>query len=249
MLISHERILSDEIVLMEDSIITQQSVKDILEKEYGWKVKVVDRKDDAIFYAEKQHTIFFILDVHMGVYREQEGLDALEEIKSINENAFTCIFSAKKDSEKLARRLKVDFFLEKTRDIEKDVKILVTEILKYQIKCLDLITQSKHSILEKIDVSSKVDATDTLEKTKQLNPDADPNISSYNRLAETPEWADRLKGRYVAFVEGNYVDNDVDREKLLSRLSDKYPGNPRFIKRIIKEYKVPVDIPIYDINR
>lgn len=224
-----EKILSDEIVLLEDKPITQQNIKNILEKEYNWKVKVFNTKEDVISYAEKQHAFFFILDIHMGVHREQEGLDALEEIKKINKNAFTCIFSARKDCKKLAERLRADFFLEKSQNTEQDIQTLASEILKFQIKCLDMIKQAKLSKMKDLDIS-------------------DTNISAYKKLIRIPEWVDRVAGNYVAFVDGDYIDKDVKREKLISRIREKYFDRPRFIKKVVKEGKNSVDIPFYEIK-
>lgn len=224
-----EKILSDEIVLLEDKLITQQNVKMILEEEYGWKVKVVDKKEDVVSYAEKQHAFFFILDIHLGASREQEGLDALEEIKKINQNAFTCVFSARKDCKKLAERLRADFFLEKSQNTEQDIRTLASEILKFQIKCLDMIKQAKLSKIKDIEIYDK-------------------NISSYKKLIQVPEWIDRVSGNYVAFVDGRCVDKDLERGKLVSRIREKYFDKPRFIKKVVKNDRRSVEIPFYEFK-
>ena len=214
---------------MEDDSLIQNLVKNLLEKELHCKVTVVNNREQAIKLAQ-QESAFFILDVNMGRGREQEGLDALEEIKAINSNTPVFILSAYEQYEILARNLNANGFIQKEADLKQVIRSKIEpEILKYELQVLEA---RKQEIQDKFD--------------KLLYPTLDPNIQAYEDLINLQEILDKYQDQYVAFLGGEIIDFDLDKVKLLERLQQNYRNQSCFFKQVKKDYEI-IDLPYYDI--
>ena len=227
MLACSPSVFKKQIVIMEDQPENQRSIKEAIESLLEWEVKIVQDKDEAVAYAKEQEAVYYILDVHMGNKRNQEGLDALEEIKQVNPNAFVAIFSALGDYKSLAERLKADIFLKKTPNLEQDIREIASKMLEYRLNC---IKENEEETRRKLDEIYQVDS--------------DSNIIAYERLKA--QNFQEYEGNYVAFVDGNFVDSDKIKRDLLKRVREKYSEKPRFLRKVEKKVKV-IDIPYFDI--
>lgn len=216
--------LKNEVVVMENDPNTQSRIKDIITDELAWHVKTVANKTEAVKLVENKEAAFYILDVGMGKNREQEGLDALEQIKSLDQKVFVSVYSGKPGNKKQAENLEANLFQEKSSKIREDVNNITDAMLDYQLKIIDNI---KQNILEK----------------KRLKFTEDTNITAYEKLKSTGEWFEQYKNKYVAFVDGNLVDSDPNRQNLLERLKDsKYGAKPIFFTKVEENIRV-IDMP------
>src|SRR5712692_18112 len=98
-----------EIVILEDEEVSEEIVRVL--KSFGCKTRRVESGDQAVELAEQGEAEFFILDIQMGEHRKNEGLDALEGIKSLDRKNFVAIYSAHpKWYHEQAERLGADVF-------------------------------------------------------------------------------------------------------------------------------------------
>lgn len=216
--------LKDEVVVMEDSPITRQTIEEVMSG-LNWKVNIVDNADEAVAYAEKHEVAYYILDVHMGENREQEGIDALERIKKVNPNARVSILTAHPKYKRLAANIDKDvLFVEKTINLEEDIRKLEKEIRKtasgFLQSRLERLVEQEEQIRIQIDEINK-----------------DDNMIAYEQLIL--ENYDEYKNKYVAFVDGELVgvaDTEEEGEKLLEDLmtSLKYQDKSKFFTQVKK---------------
>ncbi len=239
--ISIEPLPTNEVIVMEDSEATQETIIEILEREFNLHVKIVDSKEEVIGIAEKHQEIqCYLLDVHMGNDRQQEGIDALEEIKAINEKSFVSIFTGHPSQEiqKMASKLGADLYREKSTDLENDIRDIGLQIkkrhgdlLQEQLETIDRLRNDIINELEQLDDSPF-----------ELLYFGDLNIAAYEKLKLDEKWLAEYKGKYVAFMDGRQLsDSDEDKQKLLEKLKTmqkedkpifftKVEENPRIIE-------------------
>ncbi len=92
------------------------------------------------------------------------------------------------------------------------------------------------------------DLIDKLDKIKNNTNDNDieRNIRAYEIHLDNQAWFEQYKCKYVAFVDGEFVDSDESEKDLLQRLQQDYPCKTRFFKKVQKG-NIIVDIPCYDV--
>ena len=67
---------------------------------------------------------------------------------------------------------------------------------------------------------------------------ADPNYIAYQKFLSSEEWYDGNRGRFVAFVDGEFVDNDLDKTNLLGRVREMYKDKARFVTQVKREQEI-----------
>lgn len=199
-------------VVLEDEDTTFQDVSKSLRRRGVRRVYKAPSIDAAVNYAERRLANGFILDIHMGVDREQEGLDALEKIKSIDSDIFVGILSAHEGYfRKMATRLGADVYCEKSANREKDIDIILSSWL---VKTKILI----ENLSQQID-PFQVDS-----------PEKDKNFIEFIRLSSKSDWLKRNMNKYVVFVHGKFIASGEDKGKLLRNVRDKYPNSSIFLE-------------------
>lgn len=259
--ITADIILKDEVAIMEDSFRTQETIKEVMEKKLNWKVTVINNQKEAVSLADKKIHSFYILDVNMGKDREQEGLDALEKIKDVDQQAFVTVFSAYPNFKKKAANLNSNWFEEKGARIEKGVCNIATKMLEYKLKIicdlkkditnntnsevgqdivLGLIDDKIKNINEKLESIKNLDNLYSQESYFKLKPAENVNANAYEKLKLDPTWLAEYQGKYVAFVEGNLVSSSENKQELLDWLikSEQYKDNQRFFAKIEEQPRI-----------
>ncbi len=204
-----EALPKNEVVVMEDSEIAQEAIRKVMEDEFDFKVKIADSKEKAIYFAEHQELQYYILDVHMGNNRQQEGIDALEEIKTLNEKSFVSILTGYPSPgiQNMASRLGADLYREKSFDLENDIREIASKIKKRNRELL----KEKLQIIEQL----RKEIIDEIKKLDDVPHPDDPNIATYEKLKLEEEWFSEYQGKYVAFINGVLIDSSEDKQKLL----------------------------------
>lgn len=82
-----------EVVLMEDSLAVKEAIKEVIEGEVGWIVKMARNSDEVADLAKNGEAAIYIIDNKIGD-NPTEGLTALEKINNINKDIPVAIFSA-----------------------------------------------------------------------------------------------------------------------------------------------------------
>ncbi len=67
---------------------------------------------------------------------------------------------------------------------------------------------------------------------------SDKNYLAYQGLLKSDEWYNEYKGKFVAFVDGNLVDHDTNKDTLLNRIRETYKNSPRFFKEVSREKEI-----------
>lgn len=131
-----------EVVVMEDDSETRHLIHRVF-KEMGFtEVIFVDSTDAVVELAVAGKLQNFILDIHMGDKRPQEGLDALEILKDIDSDIFVAILSGHPSVDRRrAERLKVNIFQSKSSNLELDIKLIVNVMLHHLQSKLENIMQ------------------------------------------------------------------------------------------------------------
>ncbi len=229
-----------EVIFMEDDSLIQSKVKNILEEELNCNVIVIEEQQKAIDLANQKESRFFIFDVHMGRGREQEGLDALEEIKIINSNIPVFILSAYEQYERFAKNLNANGFIHKEADLQQVIRSKIEpEILKYELKVLE--ARRKETLDQLHQIEDQLHQIERL--CKKLE---DPNIEAYEALRNTQEWFVRYQNQYVVFLNGELIDSDTNKTKLLERLQKNHPAQLCFVK-LIQQDDMIIDLPYFEI--
>ena len=229
-----EQLPKNKVVVMEDSETTQDAIRKVLEKEFDLEVKIVESKEDAISFAENQELQYYILDVHMGNDRRQEGIDALEIIKAINENSFVSILTGypTPNIQKMASNLGADLYREKSFHLEDDIREIALQIKERRRKLL----KEKLQIVDEF----RNDINDII-----LSFSEDPNIAAYEKLKFDQEWFVKYQGKYVAFINGELTHSNDDEQKLLEMLKTlKKQDKPIFFTKVEENPRI-VDLPSF----
>lgn len=75
------------------------------------------------------------------------------------------------------------------------------------------------------------------------------NLDAYEKSVQNLQWLEQYEGKYVAFMNGNCVGVDEDKNILLKRIAQDFPNQSLLIKEVRNEKLNPViDIPSFDIN-
>jgi CheY-like chemotaxis protein len=197
-----------EIIVMDDEAISENIVQ-VLDS-FGCRTRRVESGDKAVQAAEKGTGKFFILDIHMGEKRENEGLNALEQIKSIDERIYVAVYSAHPHGyRQQAEKLGADHFQVKSTDVEHDMYEITAKMLP--------------RALEEI-ADKSGDSDDDFSASKSF----DKNRKAFRRLVENRELFEQHFHNYVGFVNGELVHESRERSDLLTFLRTKYPTEAKF---------------------
>lgn len=243
-----EPLPTNEVIVMEDRVTTQEAIKEILEREFNLQVKIVDSKEEAIGIAEKNQEIqCYLLDVHMGNDRQQEGIDALEVIKELNKKSFVVVLTGHPSQEiqRMASRLGADLYREKSLDLENDIRAIGLQIkkryrdlLQEQLQTIDRLREDIIDQLEKI---NKLDKVYDSSSTSLLFKDV--NINAYEKLKLNKEWFATYQDKYVVFIDGKLIASNEQEQKLLKQLkSIKYQDQPIFFTKVEENPRI-IDLP------
>jgi ActR/RegA family two-component response regulator len=233
-------LLKDKVVIMEDDPDLQEQIKGVMRKEYDWDVIVANSLDEVTHIAENNEAAYYIFDVHMGTDRDSEGLDALETVKHINDKSFVTIFTAHPRFQKQAVKAGADFSLKKSIYLDNDINRIANEMLLHRIKIENETTENIEQLKEIYEKLYKISHPDGLDDDNS----SDKNIAAYEQLKSDPEWFETHKDKYVAFVDGEFVRSDPDRETLLDWLieAEEYQDKNRYFTKIEAEDRI-IDEP------
>ncbi|MDZ8222548.1 response regulator [Nostoc sp. ChiVER01] len=259
--------IKKEVVIMEDNPTTRETIKQVMEEEFDWRVHVVNNKDEVVELAQKKYAGFYILDIHMGKDKPEEGLDALEEIKEIDKNVFVSIFSgypSKRVQEK-ASKLDADEFRPKSPDLKKDIRFIASKMLchmfqrtkEIQEEIADKLEKLKQEVIESLpidfldsefNVEVFSDVVNLVPNEKPL--DVDINILAFEKLRANEDWVRENTGFYVAFVDGKLASKDKDKTNLIHWLrSSEFRDMSTFLIKVEDEtiLELPSSIWLGDI--
>jgi DNA-binding NarL/FixJ family response regulator len=243
--IIYERCAKDEVVLLEDSVQISEAVHDVIEKQLGGSVIDVKSKEEVFEIVKNKQVTWCILDNWINS-NKNEGLKALEQIRSIDPNIFTTIYSAH-PSEEIKRRainLGANCFKTKSTNPYQDIKEITSEFLKYKLYILN--NQIREQLLtlelevENLEIDTKAEEYEECLINDKMNFDA------YQKAKEDFNWLKKYQNQYVAFVDGKLLGSDVVKEQLLQWLSSsEFINQKRFIVRVEenKENIVYIDEP------
>ncbi|NEO55748.1 MAG: response regulator transcription factor [Okeania sp. SIO3B5] len=226
------------VVVLEDNELAQDAIKEVVEDEFKGNLKVVKSKEEAIEMLEQQQAKFFIFDNYVG-QNKQEGLDALEQVRVENKDAFVAIFSAYPKHQQQARNLGCNLFVEKSEDLRACVRYIALGMIQYKFELS----------MRKSDLKIFSRGFNELVQSSGASQDENSNIEEYEKLKSDPEWLEKNQGKYVVFVDGKLVkisnDNtDESREVLLNWLINKeeYSDKQRFFTKVEIDYEI-IDEP------
>jgi CheY-like chemotaxis protein len=205
---------------MEDEEYTANFIGETLESFGCNEIFYFSNKEEAVEAATNGQVRNFILDIHMGKKRHQEGIDSLEEIKATDSSIFVAILSAYDGNHrKMAERLNVDFFQSKTEDRSKDIKNILVKML------------------ESIDSKIQTVRLDLIESNEQNAPD-DINVCNFNELKKDKHWLEKNLGLFIALNEGKIIALEEDRDLLLKRVREIMPKRKIFISEVCSEVEI-----------
>jgi DNA-binding NarL/FixJ family response regulator len=229
-------LLNDEVILLEDSIPTQEIIKEIFEGEYNWRVTVVENKEGVINLLQEKHPGFFIFDIWVGNCK-QEGLHALEQLRAIDKNVFVAIFSGYENHRTLALRLGCNLFEDKSTSTRDRVRHIADEMLRFRLKVLETITDQTISQLNSHKSSFDICSNDNSRKYQEL-VDSDST------------WLNENLGKYAIFADGKWIKSSKDntersKEELLKWFveEEKYKNSDRFIVNVKDSSVLVIDEP------
>ncbi len=231
-------VFKNEVVVMEDSEITEEAIINFMKKELNWEVITCYDQEEAVGFAQNKRAAFFILDSSIK-NNNQEGLDALERIKEINEKNFVAILSAHPENIERANNLQSNLSEEKTHDITKNLQNIAHKMLEYRKKMVENILEKTNKELEYIDklertYKSQSDPQNTDEHKQSAN------ISAYEKSKSNPDWFSEHEGDYVAFVDGEFKFSCKDRGEFFKQLvnSDEYKEKQIFFVKVVEKERV-----------
>lgn len=237
--IKTDPLLNNKVVVMEDDLELQQKISDVMKIEFNWDVIIANSLDEVIHIAEKNEAAYYIFDVHMGNDRDHEGIDALEVVKDINNKSFVSIFTAHLPFQTQAVKAGADFSLQKSTSFEKDICRIAKQMILHKIKYFeqDIDIEELKKIYEQLyKLSENLSLRDAT-----VNND---NLNAYEELKSNPEWFQKYQDKYVAFVDGQFVGSDTNREALLDWLieAEEYQDKKIFFTKVEAEDRI-IDEP------
>jgi hypothetical protein len=218
-------IIGKGIVLLEDNPREQENVGNALKdclSEMEWEANFlfVANEDEAID-RYKEGFRNFIVDIHMGPDRQQEGLNVLERLKRISSDNFVGILSGQLSKMTRIMARSADVVQEKTDDRRSDVNIILhgkiekflkikekllldkKELLLHQTERIDQILAHSHGVLahsQNKDITLPLMLEQIEEVELGLGLENSLSISNYDDSC----WSDP---NFIAFQE-NLKNND-----------------------------------------
>jgi DNA-binding NarL/FixJ family response regulator len=258
------------IIVLENEPVHKEAIQDLIkESNLGWPVFFAKDKEEVEKLAEEHNAAYYILDINLGPEKNQEGITTAEFIKNGEQNTFVAMFSGVPnlaEFKRMASRIGVDYFEEKSGNIQWNVCRIALEILRYQKHLItEILERDRTSIckLEPLKVKSLTNQlkriNDKLAKIEELErsyrsdnrvispPDSstpseikeDNNIHAYEKLMEDEAWVTEFNGKYVAFADGKQLDIVADNlTQLLDKLRNSiYKSESIVYMQISKEEK------------
>jgi len=229
---------NQQVVIMDDDNKERRAISSSLRK-YGFEAIHVDNGQEAIRLAQRTRARLFILDIHMGRDRDQEGLTALEKIKSINPDFFVGILSGYPNRFKeMALRLNANVFMEKSANPEIDTLRIIRKALIDNLA----ITQSNLQIIDNV-----LGTANTFNPEDEQEED-DENYLALQKLKLNERWLKQNNGNYVAFISGRFILSNPNKEILLSFMREKHPGRGFYFCRLDDYCDDIIDLPTPFLN-
>ncbi len=246
------------VVILEDDKKIADSVKECLGV-FGFEPCHVDDPKEVLRMVSEQAGLSFILDVEIKGMRV--GLDILEEIKTIQPQAFVCIYSTYIKEERLrhrAEKLNADFILNKTTLEKRDIYKIALGLLEHEEKLISLVKElvllefnsfeSEAPLISGENDSPMVLGTDDKRNVlgaprPRLQQDADPNVIQYEKLSSEQSWVKENAGKYVGIVRGALQIIHKDPVVVLAELRKLYPADRRFIKLVTTDDDDTIEMP------
>lgn len=229
----HNILTKNTVVVMEDTLTTRQAIQDVIENEFEWQTIPVRNKEEALELVKSQQSAFYIFDNCIDQNRH-EGLDALQQIRLVDESVFIAIYScfSLPNIEKISNNLEANLFRSKTLNSQQDIREIISEMLKYRLK----------RAIDGLEVND-FDLIDNLENLLLLPSDVDLNITEYAKFKSDPQWLLENQGKYVAFVDGLFVGSSDNEEELRQRLRQSpHRDKPRFFTKV-EGFSETIDLP------
>ncbi|MGR3278551.1 response regulator [Acaryochloris marina NIES-2412] len=252
--ILQQSLIKDVVVIMEDSTVTYDAIKNILYNKLGWEVIKCSNQDEVVALAKSKKVNFFILDSWVNE-NKQEGLDALERVKQVNKQAYVAIYSAHSFIKDQAYNLKCNLFVKKD-NINLNVLHITSEMLKYRMRAVEEVLTSMRLHEEKIsDQRNHIKALELsfqknvkLDRSREEAPSLtyssqekqDKNKQCYKKFRSNQKWREKYSGMYVAFVDGDLAFSEKNKDKFFGEInkSDKYKKKSVFIVKIDKNIRI-----------
>jgi response regulator RpfG family c-di-GMP phosphodiesterase len=206
------------VVVLDDEGDIRYTINDVIKKELGWKVIIIENREDAVKLCQDKKAIFYILDVHLGPKRPQEGFDTANEIKVIDPNLFVCIFSGVPNAEKyrkMAGNIRVDYFQKKGNVVREDVLKIVLQMLLFQWSFLNCIIEDCFSPNTEINNEIKVQTAKIFSKIQEVS-------GKIQQVTNKLEDIQKLNKTYDSENTGHLISDKLELDpKLLPIEEDK----------------------------
>ena len=251
-----------EVVLMEDSLAVKEAIKEVIEGEVGWIVKMARNSDEVADLAKNGEAAIYIIDNKIGD-NPTEGLTALEKINNINKDIPVAIFSAhpsyKIRAEKINNNLVI--YEVKGTSLKENARHIITAFVNRLRQLIDEIQNKiKNSddeyrnifieLLEKEKLELERDRqkleleqlpAKNTSATLSIPTDIDGNFEAYEKCQSDREWLAKYESKYVAFVGGEQVFPEItDEQELLKLIRENYPKQRRLFTKVTKSGKTRV---------
>ena len=251
-----------EVVLMEDSLAVKEAIKEVIEGEVGWIVKMARNSDEVADLAKNGEAAIYIIDNKIGD-NPTEGLTALEKINNINKDIPVAIFSAhpsyKIRAEKINNNLVI--YEVKGTSLKENARHIITAFVNRLRQLIDEIQNKiKNSDDEYRNIFIELPEKEKLElerdrqkleleqlpakntsATLSIPTDIDGNFEAYEKCQSDREWLAKYESKYVAFVGGEQVFPKItDEQELLKLIRENYPKQRRLFTKVTKSGKTRV---------
>lgn len=213
-----EPCFKNEVVVVDDSIVTQNAAKEVVQDELDWSIHVVSSKKDAVELSEPEQAALYIVDIDLGEGRLREGIDTLEELKDINQNNLVAILS-NHESEEIKRQiisLEADVYQPKTDNQQEDIRLILYKMLiKAKSKVIDKLQSDALKVIngeiEKSEVTAEVIKyinfiDERLENIKQHIPQ--DRVVDIDFIDLKPEW--KVRSNNIAYQTRVFAINNSD---------------------------------------
>ncbi len=254
-----------EVVLMEDSLAVKEAIKEVIEGEVGWIVKMARNSDEVADLAKNGEAAIYIIDNKIGD-NPTEGLTALEKINNINKDIPVAIFSAHSSYKIRAEKINNNLVIYEVKgtSLKENARHIITAFVnrlrqlideiqnkiknsddEYQNIFIELLEKEKLELerdRQKL-ISIELPEKEKLElerdrHDKKLLSDMDSNFEAYEKCQSDKDWLAKYESKYVAFVGGEQVFPEIiDEQELLKFIREKYPEKSQ-LKLFTKVQKV-----------
>lgn len=156
------------LIVLEDQRLHRQAIDDLIKESHlGWSVFFAQDKDEVEKLANEHNAAYYVLDINLGPEKSQEGMTTAEFIKNDKQkNTFVAMFSAipnLAEFKKMASRIGVDYFEEKSGNIQWNVCRIALEMLRYQKHLITGILEGDRTSICKLEPLKVESLTNQLE--------------------------------------------------------------------------------------